>query len=226
MSVSRFRGFPQDGLALLAELPKRDKAWFESQRARYLSALLEPAKAFVLAVEEQLRERISPEIEGEPKINGSISPIHRDIRFSADKTPYKDHLLIKWWQGEDKKTAPTLYVRLTAREAGFASGSALTALDRWRELIDDQATGIPFAAAVAKLTKAKKAEVAGADLKRVPAPYSADHPRGDLLRHKMFQIRWSEPLPASVGSAGFASWCAKRLEGAADIHHWLVSKLS
>jgi len=62
-------------------------------------------------------------------------------------------------------------------------------------------------------------------LKRVSAPYGADHPRADLLRHKMFQARWSEPLPDSVSKAEFVDWCAERLVATTDVHRWLVDNL-
>jgi uncharacterized protein (TIGR02453 family) len=88
-----FAGFPPEGLAFLEGLGRDNtKAYFDAHRATYESALLEPAKAFVVALGEELRARVSPGIRAEPRVNGSILRINRDTRFSADKTPYKDHL--------------------------------------------------------------------------------------------------------------------------------------
>ncbi len=219
--------FSPEARDFLRELPSRDKAWFEANRAPYQALVAEPAKAFVEAVTAELQAELSPAITGVPRVNGSISPINRDIRFSADKTPYKDHLLFRWWEGEEKKTAPTLFIRLAADEAGFATGAALPSLDRWRELVDAEATGAPLASAIAALAAGTGADVAGADYKRVPKPYAPDHPRADLLRHKWLQVRWLEPFPADadVGEAEFAPWCVRQLLRCADVHRWLVAHL-
>jgi uncharacterized protein (TIGR02453 family) len=217
-----FGGFDAEGLQLLTELGTRDRAWFLTNKKRYDQLVAEPAKAFVEAMNDRLQESISPAIVGLPKTNGSISPINNDLRFAKGKAPYKDHLLFRWWEGANKKTAPTLFVRVSESSVGFASGSALDSA-RWRERVADDATGGALVNALKKLGQRRELEVAGAELKRVPKPYDAAHPRGDLLRHKgMFQARWPEPAPASITKAAFADWCAKRLMACADVHRWLV----
>ncbi|MFT7474582.1 MAG: hypothetical protein ACI81L_001507 [Verrucomicrobiales bacterium] len=75
------------------------------------------------------------------------------------------------------------------------------------------------------LVKTVKADVAGEGLKKVPKPYDEDHPRGDLLRHKNFQVRWSKKTPKSITTPKFADWCAGELERTSKIHHWLVEHL-
>ena len=86
-------------------------------------------------------------------------------------------------------------VRISSTSAGFAAGAMFDSVDRWRELIDDDSTGPALAQAIARLGKGRALELAGAELKRVPAPYAADHPRGDLLRHKASRCRtpWARP---------------------------------
>ncbi len=220
-----FAGFPREGLDFLAELPGYDKEWFAANRRPYEASVMLPAEAFVDALGERLQDEISHAIVSQPKVNGSISPINRDVRFSADKTPYKDHLLFRWWEGENKKLAPTLFVRLSPESVGFAAGSAFASVDRWRELIDEESSGAPLVAAIDRLTGRHDVDVAGAELKRVPAPYAQDHPRGDLLRHKMLQVRWPEPLPPDVVRPAFVDWCAERLDELAEVHRWLVGNL-
>ena len=215
--------FPAEAREFLRELPTHDKAWFDANRPSYQSLIAEPAKALVEAVATDLRSELSPAIVGVPRVNGSISPINRDIRFSADKTPYKDHLLFRWWEGEEKKSAPTLFVRLAADEVGFATGIMLPSLDRWRELVDAEATGAPLASSIAALVEDTGAEVAGIEYKRVPKPYAADHPREDLLRCKWVQVRWMEPFPED--GSDFAPWCARQLLRCAEVHRWLVEHL-
>ena len=219
-----FRGFPKEGLEFLSELGSEDKDWFAAHRDTYDADVADPAREFVTAMTEQLQSRVSATVVGQPKVNGSISPINNDIRFARDAAPYKDHLLFRFWDGPEKRAAPTLFVRLNEHETGFATGSVITSLDQWREAVDSDA-GEELADALAVLARRRKLDVAGRELKRVPAPYAADHPRADLLRHKVFQARWSEPTPRSVSKPAFVDWCVRRLEACAPVHQWLVDNL-
>ena len=224
MAPPPFTGFPADGLALLTRLRREGRDWFAVNKPFYDANVATPAKAFVADTTELLRERISPEIVGQPKTNGSISPINNDLRFNPDADPYKDHLLMKWWQGPDKKLAPTLWVRLGEDDVGFAAGINIADVERWRRAVGED-SGAALADAIEGLSARFDLDVAGQALKRVPAPWPDDHPRADLLRHKSFQVRWPEPVPASVTTAGFAEFCADRLALLADVHHWLVAHM-
>lgn len=223
--MSEFSGYPSEALPFLTRLGTKDKDWFQANRGTYDEAVVEPTKAFVVDLGSALQDRISPAIEAIPKANGSISPINNDVRFSKDKSPYKDHLLLRFWEGSNKKVAPTLFVRISESEVGFATGAALPSVDKWRELIANDETGAPLVDAIDALANGRDLDVAGAALKRVPAPYDADHPRAELLKHKGFQARWPEPTPAKVSKAGFVDFCADRLALCTDIHRWLVDNL-
>ncbi|MEQ9321220.1 MAG: DUF2461 domain-containing protein [Polyangiaceae bacterium] len=219
--MTAFAGFSEEGLALLTELGKRDRAWFQANKKRYDALVADPAKSFVDAMTESLQASISSGIVGQPKTNGSISPINNDLRFAKGKAPYKDHLLIRWWEGSKKKTAPCLWVRVSEESTGFATGRSFDAAV-WRKAIDGR--GDELASALKKLGKGRDLDIAGSELKRVPKPYAEDHPHADLLRHKgFFQARWPEPTPASVTKRGYVDWCVKRLERCAEVHRWLVA---
>lgn len=104
--------FPKDTVAFLRELGQNNaKAWFDANRARYDAAYVEAGKDFVEAA-APLLETIAPGISAEPRINGSIFRINRDIRFSKDKTPYKDHLDFWFWHGERKTAVSGLFARV------------------------------------------------------------------------------------------------------------------
>ncbi len=215
-----FPGYEPEAFDFLADLPNRDPDWFKANKADYQRLVVEPTKALVVDLGERL-QATSPAIEAQPKTNGSIAPINNDLRFNPDAAPYKDHLMLRFWEGTPKKTAPTLMVHIGTDRVGFATGFLPADIDRWRAAIasDD---GAALAEEIAALTKAKKAEVVGQQLKKVPAPYSADHPRADLLRHKALQIRWIEPMPASATKPAFAGWVARRLDAAMPVHRALV----
>lgn len=217
-----FEGFSPEALDLLRRLPEFDTAEFAERRPTYRRHLQAPLKAFVEALGPALRQRVSPELAFEAKTHRSIAPINNDLRFRPDAPPYKDHVLLRFWEGRDRKTAPTLYVRLTADEVGFATG-ATGDVQRWRAAVD--AHGAALAAGVEALRDATGGTIAGDPLKRVPRGYAADHPQGDLLRLRWIQVRWARPLPPSVATAEFVAYCADELAHAAPVHHWLVRRL-
>jgi uncharacterized protein (DUF2461 family) len=218
-----FAGFPADGLALLSELPAMDRPRFRAAGDRYAAGLQAPLRAFVQVLGVTLLDEVSPGLTHSAKTHGSISPINNDVRFNPNAATYKDHVLLRFWEGADKKTAPTLFVRLTATEVGFASGAVFYDLARWREAVS--AHGDALALALGGLVTATGAGVVGEDLKRVPLGFPRDHPHASLLRHKWIQARWARPLPASVGTRDFVGFCAGELARAGDVHRWLVRHL-
>ncbi|HET9143418.1 DUF2461 family protein [Actinophytocola sp.] len=216
-----FTGFPPAGRALLARLPGLDPAGFAAEHTAWTTLLLDPARGFVTALGAVLVERISPGLLADPRVNGSIAPINRDLRFDPHGPRYKDHLLFRWWERDrPKRTAPTLFVRLDPTRIGYASGMVFPSTDQWRTAVADHTTAQGLINRVRR--DLPDAEIAGADLKRVPAPYPADHPNADLLRHKtMFQLRWTQPLPTAVSTPAFVEHCATQLARLTALHHWL-----
>jgi uncharacterized protein (TIGR02453 family) len=82
-----FQGFPPRALTFLRGLAKNNrKEWFEDHRDEYESALRAPMRLLIDDVDVRLAEAV-PEIVGSAK--KSMFRIHRDVRFSKDKAPYK-----------------------------------------------------------------------------------------------------------------------------------------
>lgn len=87
--TSEFRGFPLAAFRFLRGLARHNaKPWFEAQRATYESAVRAPMRALVEELDVRLAQ-LAPEFVGDPR--RSLFRIHRDVRFSADKRPYKTH---------------------------------------------------------------------------------------------------------------------------------------
>lgn len=224
--MSDFDGFPKAGLNFLTDLGVNDKAWFDEHRKIYDTEVVKPAKAFVTAFGEALRTDISDAIEAQPKTNGSIAPINNDLRFNPEASPYKDHLMFRFWEGPVKKTSAMLMVRLHPKDGiGFASGMNFADIDTWRTKIADEKAGAPLAKAIDAVVEATGADVVGEGLKKVPKPYDQDHPRGDLLRHKGLQVRFQQKVPKSVSSQDFVPWCAEQMDRLIPIHEWLVQHM-
>jgi uncharacterized protein (TIGR02453 family) len=223
--MTSFTGFPPQAIDFLSSLGSQDAKWFKARKSEYQDLIVGPARTFVTDMGQRLQSDLSRHIVFQPKANGSIAPINNDLRFSPDKPPYKDHLLFRFWEGSDKKTAATLFVRVSPGGVGFATGAAFADVGRWRKAVAGK-KGAALATSLAKLAGATGAETVGQELKRVPAPYETDHPRADLLRHKMLQVRWQEKAPASLHEPAFVAWCAKRLSRCGDVHQWLTAELS
>lgn len=222
-----FAGFDADAMATLAALPGWTTDDRSSNKAAY-DHLVETTKRFVVAVGDRIRETISDTVAVEPKVNGSISPFSRDLRFAEDRSlPYKDHLMVNFWDGPDKKTAPTLRVRVSPDGTGFGGGAVFSkdGLERFRAAVDAPG-GAQLVAAIDALGAARPTlDVPEPELKRVPGDHDPDHPRGDLLRRKSLQVRWQDPNPTTIGSAAFVDWCGERLDDLGPVHRWLVSVL-
>lgn len=85
--MTRFAGFGKETLRFLRELGRNnERAWFEAHRDDYEAHYLAPAISLVEALGERL-VKIAPAVCVEPRVNGSIFRINRDVRFSKDKTP-------------------------------------------------------------------------------------------------------------------------------------------
>jgi hypothetical protein len=222
-----FVGFDDDAMGALRALP----GWTKQDRAANPDAydhLVETTKRFAQAVGDRIREGVSDTVVVEPKINGSISPFNRDLRFVEDRSrPYKDNLMVNFWDGADKKAAPTLRVRVSPTGTGFGSGAVFTksGLERWRAAVAGD-TGIDLVAALDQVADSHpNVDRPDPELKRVPGDFDPDHPRGDLLRHKSLHVRWEDPNPSSIGSAAFVDWCGERLDDLGPVHRWLVATL-
>jgi len=175
--------------AFLTELAANNtRDWFTAHKTRYETELKAPAQLLL----DQIAHDLAPGLSLKPKLFRA----QRDVRFSKDKTPYHTYLHMLWSTGSDPQGAPGLffgispdYVTLGGGVMGFAGAS----LDRWRKMLDT-ADGEALASDLTQLAD-KGYTLRDPDLKRVPAPYAADHPRADLLRRKGL-VAWRELPPA------------------------------
>ena len=228
--ATAFAGFPREGLEFLEGLASDNtREYFDIHRETYQSALLQPAKDFVVALGEELQARVSPGIRAEPRINGSILRINRDTRFSADKRPYKEHVDFWFWEGDGpSRERPGLFMRLRPGTVTLGAGMHRfepPALAAYRAAVADETAGRALESAIADATGLRGATVGGLQYKRVPREFGADHPRADLLRHGALYVSGDWKVPRSVSSPAFVGWAAERLERIAPVERWLTAAL-
>lgn len=181
--------FTPDLFRFLQDLADNNRrGWFEDNRDRYAQALKEPALAFIAAFGPRLH-KVSPHFRADPRpVGGSLYRIHRDVRFSKDKSPYKTHLGIHF-RHEQAKTAhaPGFYLHAEPGQAFLGVGMwrpERDALERVRETIAED----PAAWRRARNGRsfARRFELAGESLVRPPRGYDADHPAIEDLKRKDF----------------------------------------
>ncbi|MDZ4658441.1 MAG: DUF2461 domain-containing protein [Bythopirellula sp.] len=189
MPKQSFPGFPEGLVPFFRELAKHNnRSWFEANRARYEADVREPALAFITAMAGPL-SKISPNFVAIPKkVGGSLMRIHRDVRFSKDKKPYKTNLGIHFRHAAGKDVhAPGFYFHVDPQDMFLGAGiwhPDSEALSRIREAIDDD----PSAWKKAKANKpfVAKFELTGDTLRRPPQGYAADNAQIVDLKRKDF----------------------------------------
>src|SRR6187397_2751326 len=111
-----FSGFNRGALTFLRQLKKNNKReWFQANRETYDNEVLAPLKLLVEELDVRFG-KFAPEFVGDPK--RSIFRIYRDVRFSADKSPYKTHAAA-WFPHESRKknpSAPGFYLHIEPKE--------------------------------------------------------------------------------------------------------------
>ena len=118
MAEAGFTGFRPAAFDFLRGLAaNNEKTWFEAHRSDYEREVKASCAALAMAVSRELAGRELP-LEGDGK--RSLFRIHRDVRFSRDKRPYKTEVGTVWFrQGGGKNSPGVLYFHLApgGREA-------------------------------------------------------------------------------------------------------------
>lgn len=223
-TTSRFTGFPKDAMGFWAELAMHmDKTWFDGAKARYQAQWVAPMTALLDEVAAGLRPVYGRAGLGPPK----VMRIHRDVRFSKDKTPYKTHVGAVIPAGEPSLAdggCAALYVHLGLDEEFVGVGTyqfGPEALARWRAAVAGR-PGASLAAIVADLRAAGFTVGGHDDLKKVPKGFEPDHPRADLLRQRGLTATFPAIPRGLIHKAGFATWLRDHATTAAPLVAWLV----
>lgn len=184
--VPEFTGFPLEGDRFLEALGRNnDRRWFNEHREEYERYILTPMRAFVLDAGARLQEKV-PRLVADPRVGGSLFRIARDTRFARDKRPFKTWSAARLWDGAGpgRELSPGFYIHVEAE--GIYVGGGLyrfedDALDRYREALNDARALKALRAALGRM---KDLELGPPDLQRLPRGFPADHPAGELARHK------------------------------------------
>jgi uncharacterized protein (TIGR02453 family) len=221
----RFRGFPAQGLPFLLELQERQsRDWFAANKARYERFWVEPMRALMAELPAALGDAYPRLAEAHPH----FFRIQRDVRFSADKSPYKTNVAAARPVRPGDGPVPTIYVSFGLDGEVVAVGCwqlDKDHLDRLRRAVDDERSGAKLAGVVADLERRGFGLVSHEALKRPPPPYPRDHPRAELLRRKGLAVSTSSLPDGILDRPELLDWIAAELRAAAPLVDWLEQAL-
>jgi uncharacterized protein (TIGR02453 family) len=186
-----YPGLPRQCLTFLQDLAAHnDRDWFEAHRARYEDLWLKAGLDLIAAL-APLCEAMEPRLLAVPKLNQSLRRIHRDTRFSKDKTPYQPWLHLILSTGPAFNKVPGMHIVLTPNGLGYGAGQyglEPDTLDRLRTRICDPVQRGQLLTALDAAGQVHS-ELDPPDLARVPKGYAADPDWAHLLRRKALIVR-------------------------------------
>jgi uncharacterized protein (TIGR02453 family) len=230
---AEFSGFRPEALGFLRRLARNNrKDWFERHRPEYETRVRGPLRALVEEMDVRLA-RLAPELLGDPR--RSIFRIHRDVRFSADKSPYKTNAACQFYHrdagrgaGQDADGAGAgLYFQLADGDCFVAGGiwmPARATLDRIREKLAARPGELERIVRLPSFRRRFGELDREAMLKRLPQGFQSGHPAERWLRYRSFTVT-RQLSEREVLDRRLAARLARDFEAMLPLVRWLNSAI-
>ena len=200
----KFEGWSEDFQRFFIGLElDNSKRYFDANKKLYLERVRGPLEALLAELEPEFGK-------------GKIARANRDIRFSANKAPYKTNVYAM---------TPGGYVALDAKGLTAAGGRyemEKSQLDAYRAVVGADRPGAELERIVSALESAGY-EIGGEELKRIPPGFPPDHPRARLLRHKRLYFWKNFGLQPWLGSARAREKVAEVWRAAKPLEDWFAA---
>ncbi len=192
-----FSGFRPAALTFLEELKRNNtKSWFEAHRHVYDTEVKRPLQLLIEHIDTWLGET-APEIVGHPK--RSMFRLHRDIRFSKDKSPYKTNASCWLYHrdaghgvgGQVAHGGAGFYFQIAPGDAFLGGGIWMPpppTLKRLRATIAEAHDTLEQTVMAPTFRRIFGALDEDAMLTRVPRGFDPNHPAGRWLLYKSFTV--------------------------------------
>ena len=223
MTRPSFPGFAAADLAFLTGLAAHnDREWFTANRAIYDERLKPTLSALIDALNGAFAARDLP-LAGDPK--KSVFRIHRDVRFSKDKRPYKTHVSATLTRDGQKLSPGLVYVHIEPEDGPLPAfdPETIDPLDPSTlpsaQDADAYAGGGPFAAAGFYLTERPHIDAFRRAIVADPKGWAAVE---KALTAKGLPLEPGEPTKRMP--KGFEDHAGMTLEPALKRTRWLVRR--
>jgi uncharacterized protein (TIGR02453 family) len=186
---SAFPGFSPEAMRFFRGLRRNNRRdWFLPRKPIFEEHVRRPMLALVDALNRALLGFAPAHVTDPEK---AVYRFYRDTRFSADKTPYKDHIAANFpRRGSPKHGAAGYYFSVADNEIEVGGGvylpepDTLDAIRRHIAVHHQEFRRLEAARAVQKLYGGMQGE----QTSRVPRGFDPAHPAADLLRYKQFLL--------------------------------------
>jgi uncharacterized protein (TIGR02453 family) len=187
MKRQTFSAFPKEGLQFLRSLKRHNnREWFQEHKGIYETHVKVPINQLIEALSIDFRE-FAPEMVASPKV--SAYRIHRDTRFSKDKTPYKTHVAAVFPPSSiGKHEGAAFYLQIDPSRL-LIGGGVYMPLPEDLQAIRTHISENPrrFESIIESHSFTKMfGVVEGEQLTRVPRGFNSDHPAAEYLKFKQF----------------------------------------
>ena len=225
--------FDTESLTFFRGLSRHNaKPWFEAHRDDYEGHVRAPLTALAREMDSRFSE-FAPEFVGDPK--RSIFRLNRDIRFSADKSPYKTHAAAWFFHiGGSSKVGREahgggagFYFHLEPGASALGGGCWMPprpALKKFRVAIANDPKSFERIVRAPALVKRVGSLSEDSMLKRAPRGYEEDHPAARWLKFQSFTVgrRLSD---AEVTGGRLTSILQSHYEAMLPLVRWLNTTL-
>lgn len=222
------KDFPKRTSAYLYKLSKNNnREWFEANRDLYNSEFLEPSIQFIIEMGDRLVD-LDSDIIAIPKIDKSIFRLHRDIRFSKNKAPYKTNAGLYFWNGKAKKMDSSgFYFHIEPKLFGAGNGIYMFPphiLKKYRNVVSNPPSVKELHKIVRSLEK-KGYSIGGKKYKKIPKGYDPNtlYP-GYLLYDGIYAWYESSNLK-EINNGKAVNTIFKIFKDMLPLHKWLVKNI-
>ncbi len=204
MALLRFAGWPVEAVEFYEGLQAdNSKTYWQAHDEVYRQSVRGPMEQLLA----ELADEFGP---------GKLFRPYRDVRFSADKTPYKTTCAATLGRGYVSFSADGLSVG-----GGLYMPDAAT-LQRYRTAVDREKSGNQLVGIVGDLHDAGYQTMAHEVLKTAPRGVPKDHPRIELLRYKGIAMMKTWPVGAWLGTAVAKERVVSVLRAGVPLNEWLT----
>jgi len=223
---SAFAGYSRAALTFLKQIAEHnERDWFQEHKTVYETDVRGGTARLVEALNAQLA-RFAPDYVTE--VTAAIPRIYRDLRFTSDKRPYKEHVAAVFpRRGGRRGECASFYVSVS--HGGVLVLAGVTRPEsHFLHAIRARIAEDPKALSRLLRRKALRtcfgdgrvAHLDGPLLVNVPRGYDKQHPAADHLRHKQFCVRAALPR-ALAGKPTLLSTLVEHFRAAAPFVTWL-----